>query len=428
MVALRRVLTAFEAVQDRVGQERLDLQHHDLLPQPPLVVAIEHVRQRVGGGELRQGPGVQVLPCLRRDIGVGTVEVDAPGTRLFVLVQKARRLGDGAARTHHVVENEHLAVLQAVRIGRQCHLHAALTVALLLEDDHLRIPQAGKPLHAAHEILRALVRRHEPHVLPEPLRPGDLQDVVRNEVRDIQVEERGPLAVRTEHLVVDFLQHTGLVVVHRDHLIDARAAQHLGIEVRRRRLPVELLVGIRPRHLGMVAGMRPAILGGEEQVRFDQDDAFRPVLLGGGRDEQVAHGQFRARVLRGRGGDQVDTLAAQVTADVLEIARVADEAGTELGVREGLQRDDVGDLRFLSYVVGGVEREGGIRPVGHDHEIVPVIESAVHLPPSRYPAAAAGPASGVPFRAGNRATGIITPRLRGGRPSRGPDARSAALA
>ena len=223
--------------------------------------------------------------------------------------------------------------------------------------------------------------------------------------------------VRAVHLVVDLPEHVGLVVVHGDHLVDAGPLQHLRVQMRRRRLSVELLVRLRPRHLGMVRRVRSPVLGREEQVRFDQHDTFGAVLLGRGRDQEVAHRELHPGVLRGRSGDEVDALALEVAADPLEIGRIVDETGTELRVGERLQRDDVGDLGFLSYVVGGVERERGIRPVGHDHQIVPVVQSAVHLPPFAPPRGHCRTRRQVcRFPLGARAGDHNIAPLRGGRP------------
>ena len=157
----------------------------------------------------------------------------------------------------------------------------------------------------------------------------------------------------------------------RDDHVHARALEQFRVQPGREGLAVELLEILHGALLFVRSAVRAAILGAEEQIRFNQDDLLGAVVLGAARQHQVAHGQGAARVVGGRRADD-HGLAAQLRADPGDVAFIADEARTELGVRVHLQGDDVGYLFGLADHVPDVDRERVVGNVADDDEFVHV--------------------------------------------------------
>ena len=314
-MVLRRALAEHLAAQG-VSDPLLNLEYQHLTTQAPLHVAVQHGRQSIGGDDLVDGRVIEVLLHLRRGVEVRDHEDDAAGV---CSLQPAAAFGDGITGADHVVDHHHIAageVFEAGRgIGPGADIHLALAATLLFHEQQ-RWPEADQQVlgvrlqlivHLLHEGSRAVVRGadHKALIVAPRVHDGVPGEVIHIEVGGLEVEEQA-----LELLGEDPL-HRNRVIVHGDHPVDATGAQQLRIEPAAEGLTVELLAVFAAAGEGglAMALLRSAVLGAVEQVGLHQHDAGRAIVLGGPRDQAVAHGAGIAGVLAAAGGDDDDRLA-----------------------------------------------------------------------------------------------------------------------
>ena len=92
-----------------------------------------------------------------------------------------------------------------------------------------------------------------------------------------------------------------------------------------------------------------------------------PFSLGRG-NQAVPHRQLVARVVLGMGREDVHRLARQPVAKIFfGGVGIQQEAWTELGVDEGFESDQVGDVDRLRTRISHANRKGGVADVGNKH-------------------------------------------------------------
>ena len=247
------------------------------------------------------------LTSLAAGVEVRDREHDA--ARLHPL-QELARPHDGRPGAHHVVEQHDVAALDLVErgiaLGVERDLDVALTGALLVEHDELRVGQAEVFVHAGDEVASALVgsaQREAGRSLPavDHVRLQQIVDI--DVVRDQVVE---PTLEDLRELVL----HRRRVVVNGDDPVDAGEREQLGVEARRERLTVELLAVVDiafERHRALVEAWT-AVLGRVVEVGFDEHDRLGAVVLRGAGDQQVAHREVVAADAAATGGHDDDVL------------------------------------------------------------------------------------------------------------------------
>ena len=301
---------------------------------------------------------------------VGHAEAHAVG---IPLLDVFAALHDRCTGADHVVEHDHVLAFDFfdADVGKfRIESHADFTFAGtdLVHHHALAFWQAQGFVDGVHEGACALVRRdnHQVVTVLAGLHKIAVLDVVGVDVRGNQIVE----IILAEN-VGEKVLHLHAVVVHRHHGIHARGLEELGIQEAGESLSVKFLeVNIRAVLFQFAYAVGAAILGAVEQVRFNQDNLFGSVVLGGTGQNAVTHGVIvtAAFVVRDRANQ--DNLAFQATADMFHIVHVQTVAGAEFGVCKGLQGDHVGNIFTKTDVLGHVDGKGVVGEVtGHDKTI-----------------------------------------------------------
>ncbi len=178
------------------------------------------------------------------------------------------------------------------------------------------------------------------------------------------------MEVPAENFAVEILD-LDRMVVDGYHGIYARRLQELRIEKRRKRLTVELFQVRYWTFLFQVTDpVGAAVLCAVEQIRLHQNDAFRPVFLGGPGENASPHGEVvPAPFVRRRGTDE-DNLPLQALADIFVVENIDHVAGAKFGIRVGFQRNRIGNIFAEPDVLRNVNRKRIVRKGTCDNESI----------------------------------------------------------